>query len=304
MRISRPLLGLSLAVAAALVIVPFVRSKPATNDGAGVPSVLATVDAQAGARKTGSDLHGSVGHTFEKTATIDLGGGVKMEFVLIAPGSFIMGASEETDPDGDATPAHRVVLTRPFYLGKYEVTQEQWEKVMGANPSNFKGAKMPVENISWNVARIFLAKLQEYAGRKFALPTEAQWEFACRAGMSAPWHFGDSESSMENYGWYDGDSGQTTHAVGSKKPNAWGLYDMHGNVAEWCEDWYDKHTYSGGIASDPSGPSSGSSRVLRGGAWGDNSGYLRSAYRNCNGPDGFNDSIGFRCVLLPEDRSP
>jgi formylglycine-generating enzyme required for sulfatase activity len=237
------------------------------------------------------------------TATIDLGEGVKMEFVLIHPGSFVMGTSEETDPDGDATPPHRVPLTQPFYLGKYEVTQEQWEKVMGRNPSHFKGAKLPVETVSWNACQEFLAKLQKMTGRKFALPTEAQWEFACRAGTSTPWSFGDSDATLGNYAWNRDNSGQTTHAVGEKQPNAWGLYDMHGNVAEWCADWYAKHTYSRGLATDPSGPPSGDARIVRGGAWGDNPEYLLCTYRNCNGPAGANDGIGLRCEMLVAESS-
>jgi len=239
-----------------------------------------------------------------KTATIDLGDGVKMEFVLIQPGSFIMGTGEDTDADGDASPPHKVTLTQPFYLGKYEVTQAQWEKIMGSNPSHFPGAKRPVDTVSWNACQKFLAKLQERTGRKFALPTEAQWEYACRAGTGTAWSFGDSDALMDNYAWSGHNSGQTTHAVGEKQPNVWGLYDMHGNVAEWCADWYAKHTYSRGKVTDPTGPSTGNSRIMRGGAWGDDSGYLRCTYRNCNGPDGANEGIGLRCVMLVAESSP
>ncbi|HVX60689.1 MAG TPA: formylglycine-generating enzyme family protein [Pirellulales bacterium] len=239
-----------------------------------------------------------------QTATIDLGDGVKMEFVLIRPGSFVMGTDEDNDPDSDASPRRRVTLTQPFYLGKYEVTQEQWEKVMGSNPSHFQGAKLPVETVSWNACQEFLAKLQARTGRKFALPTEAQWEFACRAGTSTPWSFGNSDATMGDYAWSRDNSGQTTHAVGEKKPNASGLYDMHGNVAEWCADWYAKHTYSGGVATDPTGPSAGDSRIARGGAWGDDSGYLKCTYRNCSGSDNANEGIGLRCVMLVAQSSP
>jgi formylglycine-generating enzyme required for sulfatase activity len=215
-----------------------------------------------------------------------------------------MGTDEDNDPDSDASPRRRVTLTQPFYLGQYEVTQEQWEKVMGSNPSHCQGAKRPVDTVSWNACQEFLAKLQKRTGRKLALPTEAQWEYACRAGTSTPWSFGDSDATMGDYAWSDSNSGHTTHAVGEKKPNAWGLYDMHGNVAEWCADWYVKHAYSRGDATDPSGPASGDSRIARGGAWGDDSGYLKCTYRNCSGPDNATDGIGLRCVMLVAQSSP
>lgn len=288
-----PLLALALAAG---------PGQPVRGEPVPAPGDQTIVVAKAPA--SGAPEHPSTTPAPMKTATIDLGGGVKMEFVLIQPGSFVMGTDEDNDPDSDASPPRRVTLTQPFYLGKYEVTQEQWEKVLGSNPSHFRGAKRPVETVSWNACQEFLVKLQERTGRKFALPTEAQWEFACRAGTRTPWSFGDSDAAMGDYAWNRDNSGQTTHAVGEKKPNAWGLCDMHGNVAEWCADWYAKHTYARSDATDPAGPSSGDSRVLRGGAWGDDSGYLRCTYRNCNGPDGANDGIGFRCVMLVTESSP
>ena len=284
-RCFEPLLALALATGLAHAV----RGEPVPTSG-DQPNVT-----------TQALMPGALDHP---AATIDLGDGVKMEFVLIHPGSFVMGAREETDPDGDATPPHKVTLTQPFYLGKYEVTQEQWEKVMGSNPSHFKGANLPVETVSWNACQEFLAKLQKKTGRKFALPTEAQWEYACRAGTSTPWSSGDSAARLGNYAWNRDNSGRTTHAVGEKKPNAWGLFDMHGNVAEWCADWYAKHAYSRGDATDPAGPTSGDARILRGGAWGDNPEYLRCTYRNCNGPDGADGGIGLRCVMLVARSSP
>ena len=194
----------------------------------------------------------------KKSLAIDLGGGVTMEFVLILPGSFTMGSDK--GQQSDEKPAHKVTLTKPFYLGKFEVTQEQWEKVMGSNPSNFKGPKLPVEQVSWNDCQSFLAKLQEKSnGQKFALPTEAQWEYACRAGSTGDYCFGDGDANLGEYAWYSSNAGNQTHPVGGKKPNAWGLYDMHGNVCEWCNDA--SGSYSSGAVSDPMGASSGN-RVL------------------------------------------
>ena len=204
---------------------------------------------------------------------IDLGGGVTMEFVLIRPGSFTMG----TDKNDAEKPAHKVTITKPFYLGKYEVTQEQWETVMGSNPSNFKGPKLPVERVSWSECRDFVDKLKETVpGHEFRLPTEAQWEYACRAGSAGDYCFGDGDKNLGEYAWYSSNAGSQTHPVGEKKPNAWGLYDMHGNVWEWCSDAYGP--YSGEAVSDPAGATSGS-HVLRGGSWGGEPGRLRSAHR-------------------------
>ena len=230
-------------------------------------------------------------------AKIDLGRGVSMDFVLIPAGSFVMGSPEEIG-EGDESPAHKVTLTESFYLGKYEVTQEQWETVMGNNPSRFKGAKRPVESVSWNDCQKFLAALQRSTGRQFSLPTEAQWEYACRAGTKTQWSCGNDEALLNEYAWSGANTGGTTHAVGEKKPNAWGLYDMLGNVGEWTADWYAKHAYDRGDVTDPHQPATpGHSPVWRGGAWGDNASFLRSAARNVNGVDQGHHGIGFRCVM-------
>ncbi|WP_079913074.1 formylglycine-generating enzyme family protein [Paenibacillus sp. 32352] len=231
-----------------------------------------------------------------KTEILDIGHGINMEFVLIHPGSFTMGSSVEVG-EGDEAPEHKVTITKPFYLGKYEVTQEQWEELMGNNPSKFKGDKRPVDSVSWEDTQLFLQKLQEKTGRKFALPTEAQWEFAARAGTSTRWEFGDNESILGEYAWYQENSDGVTHPVGQKKPNAWGLYDMYGNIQEWCKDWY-AAPYPQGNASDPQGPNSGDSRVLRGGAWGDDFTMVRSTYRNASGTDAKTPGIGFRVAMV------
>ncbi len=227
--------------------------------------------------------------------TIELGNGITMEFVRVAPGTFQMGSPDEAAGASDETPCHKVTLTQPFLFGKCEVTQEQWSQIMGRNPSRFKGKKLPVDTVSWQDCQQFLAKLGEASGRTFALPTEAQWEYACRADTATAWNSGE-EATVPGSAWCDGNSDGRTHPVGGKKPNAWGLHDLHGNVGEWCSDWYGIH-YSPGDAIDPQGPPGGDSKVVRGGAWGDNPSLLRSASRNANGPDGANHGIGFRCVL-------
>jgi len=203
----------------------------------------------------------------EKEITLDLGGGVMMEFGLVPAGSFIMGDAEGGPAE---KPVHKVTITKPFYLGKYEVTQEQWGAVMGKNPSRLKGPKNPVTNVNWNDAQDFLSKLTEKLGNgaaKFHLPTEAQWEYACRAGTTTQYSFGDDAASLGDYAWSRENSDRITHPVGEKKPNAWGLYDMHGNVLEWCADWFGGDYYRRSPSTDPTGPASGSWRVVRGGAY-------------------------------------
>ena len=223
----------------------------------------------------------------KKTESVDLGGGAGIELVLIRPGSFMMGSDS-----GGEKPVHKVILTQSFYLGKFEVTQEQWQAVMGSNPSNFKGPKLPVENVSWDDCQSFLAELQVKTGRKFMLPTEAQWEYACRAGTT-----GDYAGNLDAMAWYSENSGNTTHPVGQTRANAWGLYDMHGNVLEWCADRYSD--YPSDAVSDPAGPSSGSFRVYRGGSWYDPADFCRSACRNWRIPGGRNYCLGLRLALAP-----
>jgi formylglycine-generating enzyme required for sulfatase activity len=211
---------------------------------------------------------------------------IGMQFELIPAGKFKMGFG-----------AHQVTLTKPFYLGVYEVTQEQYERVMGTNPSDFNGAKNPVEQVSWEDAVEFCRKLsalpeEKAAGHVYRLPTEAEWEYACRAGTTTKYSFGDDESQLGAYAWFRENSGDRTHPVGQKKPNAWGLYDMHGNVWEWCQDWYGD--LPAGAVTDPTGPSTGSLRVLRGGSWNDFAGRCRSASRRRSSPSYRFSHLGFR----------
>ena len=212
----------------------------------------------------------------------------KLEMNWVKPGTFMMGNKSNQ---------HLITFTKGFYLGKYEVTQAQWERVMGNNPSNFKGADRPVEKVSWNDAVEFCKKLTEMekkAGRvpqgmSYQLPTEAQWEYACRAGTSTMYSWGDTiSSSNANYDRID--NGTTT--VGKYPANPWGFYDMHGNVWEWCADWYS--TYQRGSVTDPIGPASGSGRVKRGGSWGSDWTNLLSAERSRYAPSGRNGNRGFR----------
>ena len=165
---------------------------------------------------------------------------IGMKLVLIPAGEFLMGSPEsDSDAPDEEKPQHKVRISKPFYLGVTEVTQEQYERVMGENPSRFKGdPQRPVEKVSWEDAVAFCRKLSEKEGRTYRLPTEAEWEYACRAGSQTKWSFGDDDSALKEYAWYLDNADSTTHPVAQKKPNAWGLYDMHGNVWEWCQDWY------------------------------------------------------------------
>lgn len=276
-------------------VVPFIGCSatepavPATPAATASPTVSSPAQTDAG---SATELKAS--------ESIDLGDGVKLELVLIHAGSFQMGSNQN---DYDESPAHRVTLSRPYYLGKYEITQEQWEKVMGENPSHFKGANLPVENVSWEDCQRFVAALQKKTGRRFALPTEAQWEYACRAGTTTSYSFGDDESQLENYAWFASNSELKTHPVGRKKPNPWGLYDMHGNVFEWCADWY-VESYPKEDVVDPVGPTTGDRRAIRGGAWLYVSDNLRSADRGFSPPEYRVDEYGLRCVMLIGDASP
>jgi formylglycine-generating enzyme required for sulfatase activity len=251
--------------------------------------------------------------------TLDLGGKVTMTFVLIPAGEFVMGSPEhEGGRDRDEGPRRRVTISRPFYMGVYEVTQEQYEAVMGENPSHFKGARNPVEMVSWDDAVAFCRKLSARTDRTIRLPTEAEWEYACRAGTRTRFSFGNSEAELHRYGNYcdrsntggfghqdkaHDDGYDKTAPVGSFRPNAFGLHDMHGNLQELCWDLYQKD-YRGLETVDPKGPKTGSygvKYVKRGGGWPDPPRFCRSADRNWKGfASGFID-CGFRVVVAFEE---
>jgi formylglycine-generating enzyme required for sulfatase activity len=211
---------------------------------------------------------------------------ISMQFVHIPPGTFQMGSPEGEKDRWDNEKQHQVTLSRPFYLQTTPVTQGQWEEVMGDNPSYFKecGEDCPVESVSWEAVQEFITKLNRMEKTDtYRLPTEAEWEYACRAGSTTAWCFGDDKVKLGDYAWYDENSGGKIHPVGQLKPNAWGLYDMHGNVWEWCQDWYGE--YPAGPVTDPQGPASGERRVLRGGSWYNYAWITRSAKRYYFNPD-------------------
>jgi formylglycine-generating enzyme required for sulfatase activity len=237
--------------------------------------------------------------------TIDLGNEVKMELVYIPAGEFEMGSPmTELQRSSEEAP-HHIKITKPFYMGKFEVTQIQYRTIMHENNSKFGGDKFPVENVSWYEAGRFLKILSDKTGLKFRLPTEAEWEYACRAGTTAAFNTGTTlDSDFANYDardpYADGLIGkylERTTEVGSYKPNAFGLYDMHGNVWEWCSDIYDEDYYKITVSIDPKGPEDGKSRVIRGGAWCEKAYKCRSAYRNDRKPKANQSHIGFRIVL-------
>lgn len=246
---------------------------------------------------------------------------IGMKLAWIPAGQFLMG-SPETDNSAfsDDKPQHLVRITKPFHLGVMEVTQVQYEQVMGTNPSHFQGGSLPVESVTWDEAVEFCRRLsslpeERAAGRVYRLPTEAEWEYAARAGSTGKWCFGDDESELGDYAWYGMNSESRTHPVGQKRPNAWGLYDMHGNVWEWCEDvgkrvYVAREVRDGDLVEpipvdDPSGTGVGSNRVGRGGSWYGTPGqHCRSAHRLGLGAQiGRGHSVGFRVAFSSVDQS-
>jgi formylglycine-generating enzyme required for sulfatase activity/serine/threonine protein kinase len=279
---------------------------------------------------------------------VEITNSIGMKLAIIPPGEFMMGSpkeliEEELKAHGDDQghvdpgykerlpgegPQHRVRITKPFYLGTYLVTQGEYQRVMGANPSEFSATgkskdkvagqetkRFPVENVSWDDAVEFCRKLSEMpqekaARRTYRLPSEAQWEYACRAGSTGRHSFSSgpaavpkeyAERELADDGWFGGFGGGMPHAVGLKRASAWGLYDMHGNVWEWCQDWYDKEYYANAPTDDPDGPIGGSVRVVRGGCWGGIAGYCRSACRGYRGPGDPDDGLDFRVSLVLPD---
>lgn len=222
--------------------------------------------------------------------------GVSFTMVAVKGGTFTMGAtSEQTGADSNESPTHLVTLS-DYYIGETEVTQELWQAVMGSNPSNFTGnLQRPVEKVSWNDCQTFITKLNALTGETFSLPTEAEWEYAARGGNKAQGYLYSGSNTIGDVAWYTSNSSSTTHPVKTKQPNELGIYDMSGNVWEWCSDWYG--SYSSSAQTDPVGPSSGSYRVLRGGGWHGNATGCRVASRNYCTPAYVVSSLGLRLSL-------
>jgi formylglycine-generating enzyme required for sulfatase activity len=235
----------------------------------------------------------------EPTLTLDLGG-VTWEGVLIPAGAFVMGSppgEAKTEKESQNEKPHRVTLTQPFYMGKFELTQAQYEKVTGANPSVLKGDALPVHKVSWQDAQDFCDKMSRLVKRPVLLPTEAQWEYACRAGTTTAYHSGAEIADLNKVGWHNGNSGGKPHACGALAPNAWGLYDMHGNIREFVRDlWADAPLAD---ATDPTGPAEGDPKnhVVRGGAYTANAATALNCRSAVRRPTETLNANGFRIIV-------
>jgi formylglycine-generating enzyme required for sulfatase activity len=241
-------------------------------------------------------------HNVAPAVSDEITNSVGMKFTLISSGAFTMGVNLNFENGSDyETPQHRVTISRPFYMGVYEVTQSEWMSVMGgANPSRFEGRTLPVECVSWNDASSFVRKLNQKEGtEKYRLPTEAEWEYSARAGTTSAYFFGDDEGSLGTYAWFYGNSGDKTHWVGGKSPNPWGLFDIYGNVGEWVQDF--SGDYSGAEVTDPKGPSGGSNRLYRGCGWDDSAVFCRSADRRAGAPERRGRDLGLRVAFTAGD---
>ena len=224
--------------------------------------------------------------------------GVSFDMIAVEGGTFTMGATAEqaSDAYSDEKPTHQVTLSS-YYIGKTEVTQELWQAVMGSNPSGFSGANLPVEKVSWEDCQIFIAILNELTGKYFRLPTEAEWEYAARGGSKSQGYKYSGSNTVDDVAWYPSNSSSKTHPVATKAPNELGIYDMSGNVLEWCRDWYSSSYYSSSSQYNPTGPASGSRRVYRGGSWGSSARLCRVSYRDYNGPSYRFYNLGLRLAL-------
>lgn len=223
-----------------------------------------------------------------------------MEFVLIPAGSFRMGGDKGSEQAEDhENPRHMVKFSKALFMGRYAVTQEQYTEVMNTNPSEFRDDLRPVERVSWHDVQEFIRKLNAREEMNtYRLPTEAEWEYAARAGSESAYTFGSDRTALSQYAWYGKNSEGRTHPVGQLNPNAWGLYDLHGNVHEWCQDWFDRNYYSQSPSVDPSGPETGLAKALRGGDWGSEDWYCRCASRSLSSPDRRSNRLGFRLIRM------
>lgn len=231
----------------------------------------------------------------EQTFTVK---GISFKMIKVEGGTFTMGATSEQggDVDRDEKPTLQVTLST-YSIGQTEVTQALWKAVMGSTPSYIKDDNLPVEKVSWNDCQEFIRKLNQLTGRKFRLPTEAEWEYAARGGSKSLGYKYAGSNTLDEVAWYYDNSGNKTHPVGTKKANELGLYDMSGNVWEWCQDWYGN--YSSGSQTNPTGTTSGSYRVSRGGSWGNDSRGCRVSLRSSGAPSSRFNFLGLRLVLVP-----
>ena len=271
------------------------KPKPAVTK----PKPAAKPKAKPKAKTKPAPRRNNTSHSGSTSSTVSLSAELNKlinNMVYVSSGTFTMGGTSEQGSDAydDEKPTHNVTLSS-YYICKYEVTQALWRAVMGSNPSNFKGDNLPVECVSWNDCQTFINRLNSYTGRNFRLPTEAEWEFAARGGNYSRHYKYSGSNYIGDVAWYDDNSGNRTHPVGTKQPNELGLYDMSGNVYEWCSDWYG--SYSSYSQSDPTGPNSGSYRVKRGGSWGGGAGFCRSSSRNYFTPGFGSYDLGLRLVL-------
>ena len=263
-------------------------------------SITGTLASNAVASSSSNTLGYSSGSSSmasgSNTISISVKDGISIEMVKVEAGTFMMGATPEMEkPNSDEKPLHQVTLINDYYMGKYKVTQALWEAVMGSNPSYFKGDNLPVEKVSWNDCQEFISKLNSLTGRKFRLPTEAEWEYAARGGKKRRGYQYSGSSNITDVAWYDGNSGSKTHPVGTKQANELGIYDMSGNVYEWCSDWYG--SYSSSSQTNPTGADSGSSRVIRGGCWDGFARFCRLSYRGRIPPYICSYYLGLRLAL-------
>jgi formylglycine-generating enzyme required for sulfatase activity len=232
---------------------------------------------------------------------LDLGKGGAMKLVVIPAGKFLMGSpAAERGRRANEGPQRQVTISKAFYMGATEVTQSQYQAVMGKNPSTFNGVKGPVEQVTWNDAKAFCKALSKKTGKLVVLPTEAQWEYASRGGTRTRFNFGDDDKGLGVHGWFKGNSGGRSQPVGLKKPNAFGLYDMHGNVWEWCRDGFDDKSYARAKNVDPENSTTLRYRVQRGGSWSNDAPLCRSAMRGRSDPDDRNPDFGFRVVVVAD----
>ena len=235
------------------------------------------------------------------TTALSLGSGVMLGLVRVPPGEFLMGSPAAESGRSKVETLHPVIISSPFYISETPVTQIQYQQVMGKNPSLFKGAALPVERVSWDLAMTFCRKLGQLTNRDVRLPTEAQWEYSCRAGSRDRYNLGDTEEDLFKAGWCKANSSMKTHFVGRKEANAFGLFDYHGNVLEWCLDWYRDTYYQSSPEKDPKGPDAGKYRVLRGGSFLDEPMDCRCAMRGKGFPGYWIGGFGFRIVVVLPD---